>query len=59
MIKKTNKEWTSFAKALGHRELDRLKGIWIKYYLPNQGQGDSFIYRLSPIGEMNYKNDKN
>ena len=25
----------------------------------NQGQGDAFIYRLDPIGEMNYKNDKN
>ena len=36
-IRKTNEEWTSFAKALGQRELDRLEEMGIKYHLPKPG----------------------
>ena len=36
-VRKTNEEWTSFAKALGHRELNRLEEMGITYHLPKPG----------------------
>lgn len=47
-VAQTNEEWTSFAKALVNKELDRLEKMGIKYNIPKPG-GRSVVIRHIPL----------
>lgn len=47
-VVKTNKEWTSFAKTLVNKELDRLEGMGIKYNIAKPGGRQVFSSSLHP-----------
>lgn len=47
-VVKTNEEWTSFAKTLVNKELDRLEGMGIKYNIAKPGGRQVFSSSLHP-----------